>query len=180
MLDYLGAFLYIITMSKSDDQKRLQQLRDTIAHHRVKYHDKDTPEISDEAYDALLNELRELELGVEGKITEADTVGGFVNEAFTKVKHRVRQWSFDNVFTHDELLDWDQRLKRLLREADTEVSDIEYVAEHKIDGLKLVVEYESGELQRASTRGNGVIGENVTHTAKPSSHCHRLSKSRLI
>jgi DNA ligase (NAD+) len=88
-----------------------------------------------------------------------------VSEAFAKVKHTVRQWSFDNVFTKEELREWDIRVKRLITEADHSLSLLSYVAEHKIDGLKLVIEYERGELVRASTRGDGVIGENVTHTA---------------
>lgn len=153
-------------MTKPDDKKRLQQLRETVAYHREQYHTKDTPELSDEAYDALLLELRELELKVEGQISTADTVGGEVNEAFAKVTHTVRQWSFDNVFTESELKDWDERLRRILREADKSVDSLSYVAEHKIDGLKLVVEYENGRLVRAATRGNGVVGENVTHTAR--------------
>lgn len=153
-------------MTEKADKERLKQLRKTVAHHRELYHQKDAPEISDEAYDALLNELRDLELRVEGKITEADTVGGTTNEAFSKVKHRVRQWSFDNVFTEEELRDWDTRLKRLIGEADRDIDNLSYVAEHKIDGLKLIIEYVDGELIRASTRGDGEVGENVTHTAK--------------
>tara|TARA_B100002051_G_scaffold276779_1_gene327887 strand:+ start:3964 stop:5979 length:2016 start_codon:yes stop_codon:yes gene_type:complete len=153
-------------MSENAVQKRLQQLRETVLYHRQKYHDEDSPEISDEAYDALLVELRDLEQQVEGVVTTADTVGGQTSDAFSKVKHRVRQWSFDNVFTKEELLDWDKRLKKLVQEADRHVDEIQYVAEHKIDGLKLVIEYEQGELVRTSTRGDGVVGENVTHTGR--------------
>lgn len=165
-------------MDSKDKSKRLQQLRETVSHHRKRYHDEDSPEISDEAYDAILTELQSLEMDLEGKTSEAHTVGGSVKEAFSKVKHTVRQWSFDNVFTEDELIEWDAKLKRLLTEADQDLNKLSYVAEHKIDGLKLVVEYKEGELVRASTRGDGVIGENVTHTAKTiSSLPHKLSKS---
>ena len=101
--------------------QRLKQLRKTVAHHRQRYHDDDQPEISDEAYDALLHELQELELAVEGKITTAATVGGAVSAAFAKVTHQVRQWSFDNVFTKEELQEWDSRLKRLITEADQSI-----------------------------------------------------------
>jgi DNA ligase (NAD+) len=164
-------------MPDNTDRKRLKQLRDTVLHHRNLYHDKDTPEISDEAYDALLLELQQLELKLEGKITEASTVGGQVDKAFSKVKHRVRQWSFDNIFTNEELYEWDARLRRLIAEADRSISDLSYVAEHKIDGLKLVIEYEKGKLVRTSTRGNGTIGENVTHTGKTiKSLPHELSE----
>lgn len=153
-------------MNKTEKRARLKQLRDTVAHHRQLYHEQDEPEISDEAYDALLVELRDLELELDGKVSTADTVGGAVSEAFTKVKHPVRQWSFDNVFTEEELRDWDARLQRLLSEADRNPAELSYVAEHKIDGLKLVIEYRNGELVRAATRGDGVTGENVTHTAR--------------
>lgn len=153
-------------MAKQTERKRLQQLRETVAYHRKRYHEEDAPEISDEAYDALLVELKALELRLEGSVSVADFVGGAASEAFAKVTHRVRQWSFDNVFTEEELREWDARLRRLISEADQAPESLSYVAEHKIDGLKLVIEYEKGELVRASTRGDGVIGENVTHTAR--------------
>lgn len=153
-------------MSEQHDKKRLQQLRDTVAYHRSKYHDEDAPEISDEAYDALLHELQALELKLEGVVTDAATVGGSVSEAFAKVKHRVRQWSFDNIFSYEELQEWDARVRKQLTEADVTTTGLTYVAEHKIDGLKLVIEYEKGVLVRASTRGDGVTGEDVTHTAR--------------
>lgn len=152
-------------MSKQTDKDRLRQLRETVAYHRERYHEADAPEISDEAYDALLHELRALELKLEGRVSAADVVGGAVNEAFAKVRHSVRQWSFDNVFTEEELREWDARVKRLITEADHSTAELSYVAEHKVDGLKLVIEYEQGVFRRAATRGDGVIGENVTHTA---------------
>lgn len=145
--------------------ERLAQLRELIEYHRKKYHEQDNPEISDEAFDALLVELQDLETIVEGKITTAETVGGAVSSAFSKVTHKVRQWSFDNVFSFEELSDWEGRLVRILEEADRLGESIEYVAEHKIDGLKLIIEYKDGKLFRASTRGNGRVGEDVTHTA---------------
>jgi DNA ligase (NAD+) len=154
-------------MSKKADIQRLQQLRNTVIHHQQKYHTDDSPEISDQAYDALLVELQHIEMLVEGKISQVSSaVGGAVNEAFSKVTHTVRQWSFDNVFIESELRDWDERLRRLIVEADQDPSKLSYVTEHKIDGLKLVIEYKAGVLVRASTRGNGLVGENVTHTAK--------------
>ncbi len=154
-------------MSKAFDKKRLQQLRETVAYHQSLYHEQDQPEISDEAYDALLRELQALELKVEGRVsTVSAAVGGSVSEVFAKVKHTVRQWSFDNVFTEEELREWDDRLQRLIIEADHSAEGLSYVAEHKIDGLKLVIEYRNGELVQAATRGDGVTGENVTHTAR--------------
>ncbi|MEY2665689.1 MAG: hypothetical protein RLZZ480_794 [Candidatus Parcubacteria bacterium] len=149
-----------------EDKKRLKQLRETVAYHQKRYYDEDTPEISDEAYDALIEELQALELKVEGKKSKVTAeVGGSVSEAFSKVTHKVRQWSFDNVFDEEELREWEARVARLLKDADIKETP-SFVCEHKIDGLKLVIEYNKGELIRAATRGNGEIGEDVTHTAR--------------
>jgi DNA ligase (NAD+) len=154
-------------MPISNQKKRLAQLRDTVAYHQKLYYDQDTPEISDEAYDALIEELQSLELLLEGKKSKLTAeVGGDVSEAFSKVKHKVRQWSFDNVFDESELVDWGARVERNLSDADVDVKKVTYVAEHKIDGLKLVIEYEKGILIRAATRGNGEVGEDVSHTAR--------------
>ncbi|MCD5380989.1 MAG: NAD-dependent DNA ligase LigA [Candidatus Pacebacteria bacterium] len=153
-------------MSKAEDRQRLRQLRDTVKYHQKRYHHEDNPEISDQVYDTLVSELQNLELAVEGRVSSVSSaVGGEINKAFAKVKHTVRQWSFDNVFTETELADWDARLKRLIAEADKPVDSLSYVSEHKIDGLKLVIEYKDGKLMRASTRGDGLMGENVSHTA---------------
>lgn len=151
---------------KKSNRERLRRLRTTIAHHRRQYHELDAPEISDEAYDALLAELADLEEGEEGGGVAADVVGGHPATPFTKVTHRVRQWSFDNIFDYEELQDWSARLERLLVEADRGGEIVSYVCEHKIDGLKLILEYQAGEFVRASTRGNGRVGEDVTHTAR--------------
>lgn len=152
-------------MTKAEDKKRLKQLRDTITYHRKRYHDEDAPEISDEAYDALLVELQALELALEGKVSEADTVGGEASSAFSKVTHKVRQWSLDNIFSEVELDEWVTRIEKNVAEYGN-VAELDYIVEHKIDGLKLVVEYQKGKLVRAATRGDGVVGEDVTHTAR--------------
>jgi DNA ligase (NAD+) len=143
---------------------RLKKLRDIVAYHREKYHRDDAPEISDEAFDALVNELRHLETMLHMEIT-ADTVGGEIQTAFTKVTHQYRQWSFDNVFDDNELLQWKERLDRIIIESEIEAK-MTFVAEHKFDGLKLVVTYTDGKLVQAVTRGDGLVGEDVTHTAK--------------
>jgi DNA ligase (NAD+) len=150
------------------DAKRLVELRALIAHHRALYYEQDTTEISDDAYDALVRELVELELKVEGKISPInEAIGGAPNAAFTKVRHEVPQWSFDNVFNLAELTEWEERAKRYLDSADQGINQsLSYVSEHKIDGLKLILTYEAGELVRAVTRGNGEVGEDVTHTAR--------------
>ena len=153
-------------MKLEEEKKRLKQLRVTVAYHQTRYHDDDAPEISDEAYDALIEELEKLELLVEGKKSLVTaSVGGTPSLAFAKVTHKVPQWSFDNIFDATELADWTARVERLLKDADITERPT-YVCEHKVDGLKLVIEYEHGVLVRAATRGNGVIGEDVTHTAR--------------
>lgn len=151
----------------ANNQQYLEELRNLVAYHQRKYHTEDSPEISDQAYDALVRELASLEEKLEGKkssVTEA--VGGLLSNAFAKVKHEVLQWSFDNVFDYAELTAWEERLKRYLVKQGTDCKVIEYVAEHKIDGLKLVIEYRAGEFFRALTRGDGKTGEDVSHTAR--------------
>ncbi len=153
-------------MATADQKKRLKQLRETVVYHQKRYHEQDAPEISDEAYDALIEELQKLELATEGRVsTVSSAVGGTVSEAFSKVSHKVRQWSFDNVFDEDELVEWGARVRRLVTEADLKIAPT-FVCEHKVDGLKLVIEYKKGLLVQAATRGDGEVGEDVTHTAK--------------
>lgn len=155
-------------MPKETTEKQyLNKLRKLVAYHRDLYHTKDAPEISDQAYDALVKELSDLELKLEGKLSRVvESVGGATNNAFQKVQHQIRQWSFDNVFNIDELKAWEERLVRVLDKNTKKIFSLTYVAEHKIDGLKLVMEYRRGELIKALTRGDGRVGEDVTHTAK--------------
>lgn len=155
-------------MEKSrQDKTYLKQLRELVSYHQQKYHTDDKPEISDQAYDALMRDLALLEEKLEGKKSKVtDSVGGKASEAFSKVKHVARQWSFDNVFDASELEAWEEKLKRHLSKVGQPNKDLDYVAEHKIDGLKLVVEYRDGLLYQAATRGDGEVGEDVTHTAK--------------
>lgn len=146
---------------------RLAKLRALVAYHQTKYHQDDTPEITDEAYDSLVRELSDLEQFYEGgqsRVTAA--IGAPARVAFSKVVHVVPQWSFDNVFSAAELNDWEGRLNRILVEADLAAAKYSYVTEHKIDGLKLVLTYKKGELIQAVTRGDGAVGEDVTHTAR--------------
>lgn len=151
---------------KSSTTERLDRLRALVAYHHKRYHTDDAPEIPDEAYDALVRELRSLEsaagLAPSGVV---EAVGGEVNAAFTKVTHKVKQWSLDNVFSGAELTAWAERTKRTLEKAQYS-GPVSYVVEQKLDGLKLVIEYKEGRLVQAVTRGDGVVGEDVTHTAR--------------
>ena len=148
------------------NKDRIKQLRELVAYHQKRYHEEDAPEISDEAYDSLVRELRQLEGSTDdSKGSVTNVIGGRPSEAFAKVKHKKRQWSLNNAFTHEELMEWSKRVSRHLRDSDVAAKKINYVVGHKLDGLKLVLEYQAGRLVRAATRGDGVTGEDVTHSA---------------
>lgn len=149
------------------DKERARKLRELIAHHSRLYHTHDAPEISDSAYDALVEELRALEekhTELVDRHSPTQRVGDAPLEKFTKVPHTTRQWSFDNVFSPEEFNAWDQKVKRFLDR--DPVERIPYMCELKIDGLKIVLTYEKGKLIRGATRGDGVVGEDVTHTIR--------------
>ncbi len=157
-------------MDKQTAEKRIRQLTEEINHHRKLYHTHDAPEISDEAYDSLFRELESLEQAhPEFKSPASPTlrVGDEPRQAFQKIKHGKRQWSFDDVFDSAELEAWDERLRRLIEKGTGRFPrELEYVAELKIDGLKIILTYENGILLRGATRGNGEIGEEVTENLR--------------
>lgn len=153
--------------AKTIAEKRLATLQSLVLHHQYLYHTKDAPEITDEAYDSLLRELEALETTLKGSLSAvSNAVGAEVSTAFSKVTHARTQWSFDKAFTFTELGDWIGRIAKLVTEADVTVPKVTYIAEHKIDGLKLILTYTDGTLVQAVTRGDGVVGEDVTHTAR--------------
>lgn len=152
-------------------EQRIQQLVAEIRHHNHLYHTLDTPEISDEAFDALFRELVELEQEFpQYKEQNSPTVrvGGGVRDSFQKVRHEQRQWGYDNIFDYAELEEWSDRLQRYLsKQTDIDVSqELEYLVELKIDGLKIVLVYEEGQLVSAATRGDGSVGEDITENAR--------------
>jgi len=157
-------------MEKTEVQQRIAQLHELVAYHQKRYHEMDAPEISDEAYDALVRELRLLEEQhpeLKSADSASDRVGGAVLESFSKVKHEVRQWSFDNVFSQDELSEWRSKLVRYLeRETGRDPEGFSFCVEHKIDGLKVVLTYKNGEFVQGATRGNGEVGEDITQNLK--------------
>lgn len=152
---------------KGNKTERIKKLRELIAYHQKQYHELDAPEISDEVYDSLITELERLEAEVgEDADAVSQRVGGAPSEAFQKVTHAVQQWSLGNVFTEGELREWEQRLYRHLAEQDAQNVTLSYVAEHKLDGLKVILTYRDGVFVQAATRGDGVTGEDVTHTVR--------------
>lgn len=146
---------------------RIQKLRALVDHHRYQYHVMDIEEISPEALDSLKKELVDLETK-HPEYYDANSptqrVAGKALEKFSKIEHKVRQWSFADAFTEEDILDFNERVNRFLKRGLT--TDIEYVCELKIDGLKVVIEYQNGELYKAATRGDGVVGEDVTHNIR--------------
>jgi DNA ligase (NAD+) len=147
---------------------KYEKLKDLIERHRRLYYTLDTPEISDQAYDSLAKELETLEKEyplLKANTSPTDRVGGVPLKEFKKVEHRVLQWSFNDAFTPDDILEWDKRVKRFLKSSEIEIEPT-YTCELKIDGLKVVLEYKQGKLWRAATRGDGAVGEDVTENVK--------------
>ena len=149
-------------MELEQAQKRVEELRAVIEKNNRLYYDQDAPELEDFEYDALTRELKALEAQFPQLVTPnspTQHVGGTPSGRFAKVTHAVKMESLLDAFSFDELRDFDRRV----REAGVEP---EYVVEIKIDGLSCSLEYENGTLVRASTRGDGVVGEDVTANVK--------------
>ncbi len=155
-------------ISKKEALKRARKLSQEIDAHRRAYHVHDQPTISDEAYDSLVRELEELERifpELQSETSPTLRVGGTPLKAFQKVKHVMRQWSFDDVFDFAELRAWDERIGRMLEKEGIHEKR-EYVCELKIDGLKAVLTYEEGVFKQGATRGDGEVGEDVTENLR--------------
>ena len=150
-------------MNKEEAKKRIEELRKETAYHAKKYYDEDSPEISDFEYDMLMNELKNLEKKYPELITKdslTQKVGGTVKKGFEKVEHEVPLQSLQDIFDYSELYAFDTRIKKASEELKKETN---YVVETKIDGLSVALEYKNGKFIRGATRGNGQIGEDVTH-----------------
>jgi DNA ligase (NAD+) len=144
--------------------KEIERLREKLRHHEYRYYVLDDPEISDAAYDRLMNQLKELE-AANPKLVTPDSptqrVGGAPREGFQTVRHKTPMVSLDNAFSFEELAQFDRRVREL-----TGREKIEYIAEHKFDGLSMSLLYEKGTLVRGVTRGDGTTGEDVTPNVK--------------
>ncbi|HEX8993927.1 MAG TPA: NAD-dependent DNA ligase LigA, partial [Candidatus Paceibacterota bacterium] len=156
-------------MVPKDARTRHEKLKSAIDHYRTQYHVHDREEIPESARDSLMHELAELERQYPELITPdspTQRVAGVPLPQFKKVRHAVAQWSFNDVFSPDEVREFDGRVKRFLKERNVHDDSVEYVCELKIDGLKIVFTYEKGLLVTAATRGDGVVGEDVTHNVR--------------
>ncbi len=145
-------------------KKEIEQLREKLRHHEYRYYVLDDPEISDAAYDKLMQRLQALEAAHPELVTpDSPTVrvGGTPREGFQTVRHARPMLSLDNAFSYDALRDFDRRVRE-----SSGLEKIEYIAEHKFDGLSISLQYAGGKLERGVTRGDGTTGEDVTPNVK--------------
>ena len=154
-------------MNKKQAEKRIKELRKTVEYHAKKYYDDDKPEITDFEYDMMMLELRTLESQYPELITKnslTQKVGGTVKEGFQKVEHEVPLQSLQDVFNFEEIEAFDERVKK--QASENEIENPQYVVETKIDGLSAALEYVDGKFVRGATRGNGLVGEDVTENLR--------------
>ena len=146
-------------------RKELEELRDQIHYHDYRYYVLDDPVISDAEYDRLFRRLLEIEAQYPELVTPdspSQRVGGAVQPGFEEVRHIYPMLSLDNVFSVQELREFDEKIHRFLRSTDP----VSYLAEPKMDGLAVELVYEQGVFAIGSTRGDGEVGENITAQLK--------------
>ena len=154
-------------MEKKQAKERIEELRKKTEYYAEKYYDDDKPEISDFEYDMLMVELRNLEKEFpefQSKESLTQKVGGHVKEGFEKITHEVPLQSLQDVFSLEEVEEFDNRIQEKAKE--NQIEKVVYVVETKIDGLSAALEYKDGEFVIGATRGNGLVGENVTNNLK--------------
>ncbi len=150
-------------MNKKEAKKRIDELNKLTKYYAEKYYDDDEPEVSDFEYDMLMLELRNLEKEFPEFITKESLtqhVGGNVKEGFEKIEHEVPLQSLLDIFDFEDLYAFDDRVQKNLE------TKPEYVVETKIDGLSVALEYINGIFVRGATRGNGLVGEDITENLK--------------
>ncbi len=160
-------------MIPKDVRDRYEKLKKSINRYRYLYHVEDKEEISQQALDSLKHELTEIEAQYPELVTPdspSQRVAGKPLPGFKKVRHKVPQWSFNDAFTPEDMRAFDARVKKVLRAkfglpGQGEVEPT-YVCELKIDGLKTIYEYKKGLLETGATRGDGLVGEDVTHNVR--------------
>ncbi|MBA2506476.1 MAG: NAD-dependent DNA ligase LigA, partial [Thermoleophilaceae bacterium] len=155
-------------MSSSPAQ-RAEELRQELAHHNHRYYVLDDPDMGDDAYDALIDELRTIEADNPDLVTPdspTQKVGAQPLARFAPVEHLQPMLSLGNVRDEEELRAWEARARRLLEKQGVEEAELEYVSEPKVDGLAISLLYENGALVRGATRGDGTTGEDVSHNLR--------------
>ena len=147
-------------------EKRIAKLREELNHHIYLYHQKDDPEISDEEYDRLFAELKKLEEENPELVTgdsPTQRVGAAPSGGFAPVEHAIPMLSLANARTEEELVAWEKRIRNHLAKRDIDAGELTFVTEPKIDGLAISLTYENGKFVQGATRGDGRVGEDVTH-----------------
>ena len=145
-----------------DELQQIEQLRKTLNEHNYRYYVLDDPSISDFEYDKMLRQLEELETAHPEAVTPdspTQRVGGKALDSFQQVVHRVPLQSLQDVFSPEELSDFDRRVRETAPQA-------EYLLEPKVDGLSVALEYENGVFICGATRGDGTVGEDVTENLR--------------
>jgi len=156
-------------MNKGEIKKRIEKLREQIEDLRYRYHVLDDPKASDEVYDSLTRELRDLESKnpeFADPNSPINRVGGKPLDKFVKVKHNIRMLSLNDAFSFEELEAWEKRIKKFIPEYDRGEFPIEYFCELKLDGLAVSLIYKNGVFVRGATRGDGLVGEDITQNLK--------------
>ncbi len=151
-------------MSPTTAAAKIKALKEQLAYHNHRYYTLDDPEVSDASYDALMRELQALEREHPALVTRdspTQRVGGAVLERFEKVSHRQQMLSLGNCFDDSELWEFDERIRKT-----TSLESVGYFCEPKMDGLAIELIYENGEFVQGSTRGDGLIGEDVTENLR--------------
>ena len=154
-------------MNEKQAQKRIEELRKQTDYYAQKYYDDDAPEISDFEYDMLMVELRNLEKEYPqflSKDSLTQKVGGHVKEGFEKVTHEVPLQSLQDIFSFEEVEEFCHKMEEKAKE--NGIEKVKYVVETKIDGLSAAIEYKQGKFVKGATRGNGLVGEDVTENLK--------------
>ncbi len=167
-------------MDKEDIRKRIGKLRKLIDYHRTRYHTFDAPEISDEAFDTLKNELEELEYKYPEFVTKnspTQKVGGRPLEKFKKVTHEAPMLSLNDAFSEKEMEEWEERIAKYFIGKGRKTSRHSFYCELKIDGLAIELVYKKGILVQGSTRGDGRVGEDVTQNLKTIADIPKIIRS---
>ena len=154
-------------MNKTQAEKRIKELVERTSYYATKYYDEDKPEISDFEYDMLMVELRNLEKAYPDLIQKQSMtqhVGGNVKSGFGKIEHEIPLLSMQDIFNLEEIEEYVNKIKKQAEEAGIENQN--FVVETKIDGLTASLEYKHGKFIRGATRGNGIVGEDVTENLK--------------
>jgi DNA ligase (NAD+) len=156
-------------VSQSAAEKRAAELRRELAHHNELYYRQDEPEIGDDEYDALLDELRDIEAQFPTLRTPdspTQRVGAAPSSRFPEVEHYEQMLSLGNARNEEELRAWETRIRNHLKRLDISASEFSYTTEPKIDGLAIALVYENGVFVRGATRGDGRVGEDVTQNLR--------------